>query len=201
MDTTSSLENAYRDIGKQINIPGIDEDKADVKRLVKTALSDKSSSSWLLVVDNADDTALFFGVTRLSGYLPFSRNGSILFTARNRTVAVKLNIPKCGILPIAEMNRAEATKLLQTNLTANQTSDIASTMELLDILADLPLAIKQASAYMTETGITTARYLYHYRSSDKNMIRLLSRDFEDQGRYKTIKNPVATTWLISFDHI
>ncbi|KAF5122371.1 hypothetical protein E5D57_012848 [Metarhizium anisopliae] len=74
-------------------------------------------------------------------------------------------------------------------------------MELLDILADLPLAIKQASAYMTETGITTARYLYHYRSSDKNMIRLLSRDFEDQGRYKTIKNPVATTWLISFDHI
>ena len=33
------------------------------------------------------------------------------------------------------------------------------------------------------------------------MINLLSEDFEDDGRYRNIKNPVATTWLISFDRI
>jgi hypothetical protein len=196
----NTFENAYHDIGKQMKITGIDEDKADVKRLVKTALSDENSGSWLLVVDNADDLALFFSVDRLADYLPFCRKGSILFTTRNHTAAVRLNIPKCGVLAIPEMNRAEATELLRTNLATNQTSDIASNMELLDILADLPLAIKQASAYMAETGITTARYLHHYRSSDKHMIRLLSKDFEDQDRYRTIRNPVATTWLISFDH-
>jgi hypothetical protein len=30
---------------------------------------------------------------------------------------------------------------------------------------------------------------------------LLSEDFEDSGRYAKIKNPVATTWLISFERI
>ncbi|OWT42405.1 kinesin light chain 3 [Pochonia chlamydosporia 170] len=197
----NTFENAYRDIGKRMKIQGIDEDKADVKWLVKTALSDDSSGCWLLVVDNADDITLLFGVTRLSDYLPFSRKGSILFTTRNHMTVVKLDIPKSGVLTLAEMSRTEATELLQTNLTTNQTSDIESNMELLDFLTDLPLAIKQASAYMAETGITTARYLHHYRSSDKNMIRLLSRDFKDQGRYQTMRNPVATTWLISFEHI
>ncbi|OWT42400.1 phosphorylase superfamily [Pochonia chlamydosporia 170] len=197
----NTFENAYRDIGKRMKIQGIDEDKADIKRLVKTALSDDSSGCWLLVVDNADDITLLFGVTRLSDYLPFSRKGSILFTTRNHMTVVKLDIPKSGVLTLAEMSRTEATELLQTNLTSNQTSDIESNMELLDFLTDLPLAIKQASAYMAETGITTARYLHHYRSSDKNMITLLSRDFKDQGRYQTMRNPVATTWLISFDHV
>ncbi|GFF32215.1 hypothetical protein IFM61606_02474 [Aspergillus udagawae] len=30
---------------------------------------------------------------------------------------------------------------------------------------------------------------------------MLSKDFEDRGRYKGIRNPVATTWLISFKQI
>ena len=30
---------------------------------------------------------------------------------------------------------------------------------------------------------------------------LLSKDFEDRGRYKNVKNPIATTWLISFRQI
>ncbi|KAK2597338.1 hypothetical protein QQS21_006034 [Conoideocrella luteorostrata] len=197
----NTFENAYRDIGRQMKIGGIDEDQANVKRLVKTALSDGSSGSWLLIIDNADDVTLLFGANRLSDYLPFSRQGSILFTTRNHMMVVNLDIPKSGVLTIAEMSRTEATELLQKNLTAYQTSDIESSMELLGLLANLPLAIKQASAYMAETGITTARYLHHYQSSDKIMIKLLSKDFEDQCRYKTIRNPVATTWLISFDHV
>ncbi len=39
------------------------------------------------------------------------------------------------------------------------------------------------------------------RSSDNILIKLLSKDFEDRGRYKGVGNPVATTWLISFKHI
>jgi hypothetical protein len=33
------------------------------------------------------------------------------------------------------------------------------------------------------------------------LIRLLSKEFEDHGRYKSIENPIATTWLISFGHV
>ena len=35
----ASFDNAYRDIGRQLEIPGVEDDKADVKRLVKTRLS------------------------------------------------------------------------------------------------------------------------------------------------------------------
>jgi hypothetical protein len=32
-------------------------------------------------------------------------------------------------------------------------------------------------------------------------IDLLNEEFEDDGRYYNIKNPVTTTWLISFQRI
>ncbi|RKK27891.1 hypothetical protein BFJ66_g16444 [Fusarium oxysporum f. sp. cepae] len=91
--------------------------------------------------------------------------------------------------------------MLQARLREDQVLDRASTDSLLDFLDDLPLAIRQASAYMSKTGISTARYLEHCLSSDATLVKLLSQEFEDRGRYDRIKNPVATTWLISFEHI
>jgi hypothetical protein len=197
----TTFENAYRDVGRRFGIVGIDEEKADVKVLVKAALSREDFGRWLLIIDSADDMDLFFGPTGLSDYLPFSNTGSILFTTRNHQNTVKLDIPERGILSVTEMSRAEAIKLLQVNLKENQIRDTKSTTNLLKFLAYLPLAIKQASAFMAQTGMTTTKYLGHCQSSDKIFIKLLSKDFEDRGRYKGVKNPVVTTWLISFEHI
>ena len=194
----SNFENAYRDIGKQMKVEGIDEEKVDVKRLVKTALERESSGSWLLIVDNADDVALLFGDTRLSDYLPFSRKGSILFTTRNHKVAVRL---QSNVIGVAEMDDREALDMLQTGLEKSQTSDIECTKRLLAFLANLPLAIRQASAFMAENQMTTPEYLEICGSERKDMIDLLSEDFEDRYRYKEIQNPVATTWLVSFGRI
>ncbi|KAK3935926.1 putative kinesin light chain [Diplogelasinospora grovesii] len=206
----TSFENAYRDIGRRLGIAGMDEDKADVKALVKAALSHESAGRWLLIVDNADDMELLFSATGtgLSDYLPFSRMGSILFTTRNHKVVVRLGIPERGIINTAEMSQEEATELLQRNLKESQTRDTKNTADLLDLLANLPLAIKQASAYMAKEQISTLEYLELFRSSDKDMIDLLSRNFEDRYRYQGIQNQyqgmqnaVATTWLISFRQI
>lgn len=60
MDATS-FENAYREIGWRLNIKGIEEDKSDIKALVKDVLSQDSVGGWLLVIDNADDVELLFG--------------------------------------------------------------------------------------------------------------------------------------------
>ncbi|GAB1314018.1 Tetratricopeptide-like helical (Fragment) [Madurella fahalii] len=200
----ASFENAYRKIGRQLNLKGfeLEEDKRDVKMLVKTALSHESAGSWLLIIDNADDVELLFGTggVRLSDCLPFSLNGSILFTTRNRDVAVKFDISNQNTVSLKEMTRSEATKLLEKNLGESQ-CDEQSMASLLDFLANLPLAIKQASAFMSKTGMSVSKYLGHCRSSDKGLIKLLSKDFEDRGRYNTIQNPIATTWLISFDQI
>jgi hypothetical protein len=76
-----------------------------------------------------------------------------------------------------------------------------STEALLAQLTYLPLAIVQALAYINENGISIANYISLLAEKDESTIELLSEDFEDEGRYDNIKNPVATTWLISFEQI
>ncbi|KAI1839251.1 hypothetical protein JX266_014538, partial [Neoarthrinium moseri] len=48
--SAATLENGYRDIGSALELPGLDDDKADVKGLVKAALG-KCPGSWLLIID------------------------------------------------------------------------------------------------------------------------------------------------------
>ncbi|EHK20678.1 uncharacterized protein TRIVIDRAFT_192610 [Trichoderma virens Gv29-8] len=199
---TTTFENAYREIGRKLKLHGIDNNAADIKLLVKVALSQRIDN-WLLIIDNADDAALFKTTTTtegtsLSDSLPFSLKGSILFTTRNDEVTQQLDIRRENILHLAEMSRSEATNMLQKSLSAHQINDEQSLESLLEFLTDLPLAIKQASAYMIKTGMVVSKYLEHCRSSDEHLVELLSKDFNDRARYKTTKNPVATTWLISF---
>ncbi|KAI1159510.1 P-loop containing nucleoside triphosphate hydrolase protein [Nemania serpens] len=175
----TSFENAYREIGKLLNIPGIDDDKADVK---------------LLIIDNADDIDMLFQDAKLANYLPFSRQGSILFTTRNHHVAVRLDIPQKNIITVQEMENAKATNLLRIGLKESQIGDAESIKHLLRFLANLPLAIKQASAYMAfNINVTVSQYLEFCESSNTDLIYLLS--------HARTQNPVATTWLISFEHI
>jgi hypothetical protein len=53
-----TFEKDVLDIGKKLRIAGIEDDKADIKTLVKQRLSNPSAGKWLLILDNADDEAL-----------------------------------------------------------------------------------------------------------------------------------------------
>ena len=100
------------------------------------------------------------------------------------------------------MSEDAAKELLQKCLINPSLTDAdRSTKALLAQLTYLPLAIVQASAYINENGIPIADYILLLAEKDKSVIELLSEDFEDEGRYYNIKNPVATTWLISFEQI
>ncbi|RYP51583.1 hypothetical protein DL768_003090 [Monosporascus sp. mg162] len=82
MDATS-FENAYRAIGQQLNVQGIDEERADVKALVKTALSCDSKGSWVQIIDNADDTELLLAA--LPSMTVFHPAGMDLFCSRRES--------------------------------------------------------------------------------------------------------------------
>lgn len=93
----NSFEQAYRDIGMLLRIPGIFDDNADVKQLVQARLSDKDFGCWSMIVDNADDVTILLnpleeesGSEPLIDSLPYSHKGSILFTTRTREAAIKL---------------------------------------------------------------------------------------------------------------
>ncbi|QYT04784.1 hypothetical protein H0G86_011686 [Trichoderma simmonsii] len=196
----TTFENAYREIGRELKIQTIENDKTNIKLLVKAALS-QSSDNWLLIIDNADDATLFgktSEVTSLSDYLPFNLKGSILFTTRNVEVSQKLDVRKENVVHLMEMSQAEATNMLQKGLNPHQMSDTQSLESLLEFLTNLPLAIKQASAYMIKTGMAISQYLEYCRSSDEHLIKLLSKNFDDRARYETTQNPITTTWMISF---
>ncbi|KAF2186424.1 hypothetical protein K469DRAFT_774957, partial [Zopfia rhizophila CBS 207.26] len=48
---------------------------------------------------------------------------------------------------------------------------------------------------------TVTGYLPLLADQEKEVIDLLAQEFEDGGRYYDVENPVATTWLISFEQI
>jgi tetratricopeptide (TPR) repeat protein len=203
-----SLQQSYLDVAQQLGILGCEEDKADVKRLVQSHLSKQSTGRWLLVFDNADDIDMWIakagskqqGSPPLIDYLPKSKQGAVVFTIRDRKIAVKLAQP--NVVDVPAMGEDTATELLGRCLVnrdlINRRQD---TSTLLLQLTYLPLAIVQAAAYINENVISLADYLSLLAKQEEEVIDLLSEEFEDDGRYRNIKNPVATTWLISFDQI
>ena len=202
-----SLQQAYLEAGQQLDISGINEEQANVKKLVQDRLSQDSTGRWLLIFDNADDIGMWIkkdrygnGFPALKQYLPRSSQGRIIFTTRSRKVAVKL--AQENLIEILEMGEEIARLLLSKSLiTQNLRSSDQDTLELLQQLTFLPLAIVQAAAYVDENGLTFSDYSSLLKSQEQDVIDLLSEDFEDEGQYRGKKNPIATTWLISFEHI
>ena len=103
---------------------------------------------------------------------------------------------------VKEKSEGDSQELLQTSLIDKSLiggKDVIA--KLLDNLTHLPLAIKQAAAYMNKNTMSVFDYLGLYEANDEDLIHLLSAEFEDQGRYREAKNPIASTWLISFRQI
>ena len=195
----SFLDRSYRDIALALGLKGIDDNKSDIANLVHARLAQDDMGPWIWVIDNLDDERM---LKREQGSLklPFSRNGSILITTRNKRIAVQADITPSCLINVSAMERNDSIKLLDHSCD-NQKSTMASVNTLLDYLADLPLAIKQASAYMKKNSMTIQKYLGYCQSGDDTLMRLLSKDFDDRGRYEAAQNPVAMTWLISFKQI
>ncbi|KAH8598454.1 hypothetical protein B0O99DRAFT_699820 [Bisporella sp. PMI_857] len=206
---TDTFKKAYLNIGELLKIPGISDEKADVTHLVQEKLSNETSGEWLIIVDNADDADVLFketspGTRRPFDLLPSSPKGSIIFTTRTRGAAFKQVQAQENIIEVTEMTKPEAEDLLKKVLGEKVLIQERETADkLLSLLAWLPLAIFQAASFIATTAIPLADYVVLFESSEYDTIQMLSVDFDDQTRYRDeqIKNPIATTWLISFEQI
>ncbi|KAH0556924.1 hypothetical protein GP486_005284, partial [Trichoglossum hirsutum] len=196
---------------------GWDGPKADVLRLVRNWLCDESNGRWVMIIDNADDSGVFFppldrtqatGADRsgqaaesLSEFLPQSPNGSILITSRSRDVAYRLTGSHAYIREIKPMDGGDALALLRKKLSFD--TDEHNAIELLQALDYMPLAITQAAAYIEQRAprMTISRYLDEIRRSDHERARLLKKDVGDSRRDGRASNSIITTWQISFEYI
>jgi tetratricopeptide (TPR) repeat protein len=202
-----SLHQAYRDVAKQLQVAGWDEEKADVKKLVQVHLSQESTRPWLCIFDNADDLSMWIrspgseaGPGGLKEYLPQSKQGCVLFTTRDKKVAVKL--AGRDVVEVPELDDKGAMHLLQESLVdTSLMDDQRNARAVLQQFTNLPLAIVQGAACINENSMSLADYVSLLDEQEEDVVGLLSEDFEDEHRYPSIKNPVATTWLISFERI
>jgi tetratricopeptide (TPR) repeat protein len=198
----ASFDQACLGIAEKLDILQGKTQEEDPKELVKQHLSSDRAGPWLLIVDNADDMNIFFGDGQSEGiskYLPQSENGLIVYTTRTPEVAEQA----CrDIIEVGAMNRQDAMDFLKNSLrNKKHLNSYAIAKELLDELAHLPLAIAQAAAYLNRNSTPIQRYLRLLRNTEKDMVSLLKKEFQDNTRYKESANAVATTWVVSFNQI
>jgi tetratricopeptide (TPR) repeat protein len=202
-----TIRKAYLEIGKLLQVPGLEEDTADIFDLVRQRLSGEATGRWLFILDNADDFDMLLSPktepgrpTRLADCLPQSAHGSVLITTRSKKVAVRMAVD--NIIGVSEMDEETATELLRKSMFGRNSSDDDDVaVELLKELTFLPLAIVQAAAYINENSISLAQYRALLKDAEETTAELLSEDFEDEGRYRDANNPIAKTWLVSFEQI
>jgi tetratricopeptide (TPR) repeat protein len=198
-----SVEQAYMNLAQLIGLAHVNT--AAVKEQVKAYLSHESSGKWLLVYDNADDMEMWMKGTAagppLKRLLPQNEAGHIVFTSRNSKLAVKL--VSSNVIRIPDMDEDTALRMLRKLLIRKDLlEDRVAVATLLEQLCYLPLAISQAAAYINENDITALEdYLCLLAAQEEDVVNVLTEDFEDDGRYTDIQNPVATTWLVSFSQI
>jgi tetratricopeptide (TPR) repeat protein len=152
-----------------------------------------SQECWLLILDNADD----LGSTR--AFLPWRKKGHVLLTTRAHSAGATARR-----VEIREMETEEGALFLLRRATciaedavleAAVEDDHSNAEKIATQLDGLPLALDQAGAYIEETGCGLSGYLDLYRSHAAELLRrrgVLTPDHLD---------PVATTWVLSFENI
>jgi len=199
--SNEAVEQAYISIAQVVGIQ--DVKPAEMKERIKAYFS-QMDRKWLLIFDNADDMNMWVKdsstALALRDFLPHSTQGHIIFTTRNRKLAVKL--ASSDVIHVRELNEKAGMEFLERSLIQESLfNDRHAVITLLEQLTFLPLAVTQAAAYMNENGVGVSDYLLLLEEQEADVVELLSEDFGDDGRYKDTQNPVAMTWLISFHQI
>ncbi|EJP60972.1 protein kinase subdomain-containing protein [Beauveria bassiana ARSEF 2860] len=205
-NNAARLRQAYIDAAEQLGI-AVTDDKSDVKQLVQRHLSQESAGRWLLIYDNADDfdawipsTGSQDGLRGLLEYVPRSNQGCVVFTTRNKKLALRLS-PDGLREEVTQMDDNTALQLLFGRLNQEVPERHKEGQALIKALCHLPLAIVQAAAYIDANESSFEMYLDLLNEQEEDVVKLLSEEFGDEGSYGTVKDPVATTWLISFTQI
>ena len=205
------FDQAYKSIARRCQISGWDNPGENPLQLVYEWLSDERNGSWLMVIDNADDKSVFSNRERetasqevgcdddalnLLSYLPQTSNGSILITSRNRDAAYRLLSSKQNIIDVPLMDADLAVSLLLKKLSEYKRS-LDDRFKLVEMLDQLPLAITQASAYITRREISLLDYIKYFHDNTA----ILLEDMGDIRRDPTMQHSVILTWHISFNQI
>ena len=179
--------------------------QTDAKEAVQQYLDSEKAGRWFLIIDNLDDMDTIRGQTReargVFDFLPQSGQGRVLITTRSHEVACTAS--EATEVELLGMNHDEAIELLVESLKSKDQleNERAAAIDLLTKLANLPLAIAQAAAYMNVNRMSIPEYLRIFDNTDQDMTELLSKKLLDRTHHHESQGAVASTWILSFDQI
>lgn len=208
------FQQAYLEVAHYV---GIDKSKASVAEVMKSVsrrLEDNNIGPWLMVVDNADNEDLLFEeegsspektVSELYNsaivqYLPRSSRGAFLMTTRNERVGRNFCGNSRQVLRVQPFNLRDAVVLLRKKRDDDTDPSEAHMIELVNLLACLPLALSQAAAYMNQEGTSTVDYLAMLRDCTATR-EVLKLNHYDSRRELGIPNAIFLTWQLSFQEV
>ncbi|KAH7394822.1 hypothetical protein BKA66DRAFT_438622 [Pyrenochaeta sp. MPI-SDFR-AT-0127] len=188
-----------------LEVSGWDDEKADIKQLVKVHLSRKGARPCLLIFDNIEDvnlgsSGLFTApAANLIDYLPQPELCSIVFTTTNSVTANRL--ASHGTVELGEMTPDAAQRMLENYLDTKIARSEQEATLLLQELSYLPLAIVQAAAYINTRNVTLQEYQSQLTRQKQEVLKRDGELSEDKLQEYGRTGPVTTTLLISIDQI
>ncbi|KIV99022.1 uncharacterized protein PV09_09249 [Verruconis gallopava] len=199
-----SVQQGYAQLAQRLQIPGWDDEKLDVKKLVKIYLSRESVGRWLLIFDNASDDSMWTtgaaGAGRLIDNLPASKKGCIVFTTRNEKTAKTL--AQENVVKMPEIDAGIAWMMLNKYLSNRDlTNEQQEANLLLKELTYFPLAIVLVSVYISINNLTIKEYRMLLRLQDEKTVEFISQELKDEWQAHDGKHPLVAPWLISFEQI
>ncbi|KAF4630282.1 hypothetical protein G7Y89_g7861 [Cudoniella acicularis] len=205
------FEADYKNIARKLKIPRFDDPEIDKLTLVSEWLSDDVSTTWLLVLDNVDDSKLWAQEPAseqkvhpsipLIQFVPRGRRGPVLFTTRDAHLGKQLVGVKKNLITVLPLKSSEACFLLHSKIGENDNISQSDAVDIVQTLDYLPLAITQAAAYLEQTNMTVAEYLKLLRNGKTDTFDLLKEGIRDFTRDHEIQNSVFQTWKLSFQQI
>jgi hypothetical protein len=201
-----SLHQSYATIAQKLNIPGWDDEKADVKQLVKLHLGGNGARQCLLIFDNTEDISLessglsMARATDLIDYVPQPELCSIVLTTTNSDTAKRL--ASGNLVELLELTPDAAQRMLENHLnTPIPESEQQEAKLLLQELSHLPLSIVQAAAYINTRDMTLQEYRLQLGWQKEQALEHSSELSKDKLQGQGTKDPVATTLFVSLDQI
>lgn len=192
---------SFRDIAESFSISMEEEPDKRLASVRDHLCNAENSGSWLMVLGNVDDAELLFRPdpetgSRLVDYIPRKNaNGHLVLTTRDKKAGLDLT-GHTKVIEVTAMNTQEAHDLMVSRLPLRLATDDME--ELLGTLDLLPLAIRQATAFMAENSTNTSQFLRMFRQEAKEF---LTEEYHDLRVGSGKPTAVYNSWLITFNNL
>jgi tetratricopeptide (TPR) repeat protein len=99
------------------------------------------------------------------------------------------------------MTESESAHFLASRLSKPQSTLTDELHALATTLDNIPLAMSQAAAFISENGLDVAEYHHLLKSDEFGPLDVLDEDLTERRRDSTAHSSIFQTWKISFDYI